>query len=333
LDRRSAIVRFANFATALLGAAVSAWPFPAASQRAAIPVVGYLSTGSPNERAHLLEAFRQGLKEGGYIDGHDVALEYRWAAEGHADQLARLATELVNRKVAVIVATGGTIPALAAKSATSTIPIVFTGGSDPVKLGLVESLARPGKNLTGVVNIAASLNAKRVQILRELLPRASNIAYLVNPNFPNMKSLIAEVQAASDATGTKLHVLNASTEAQIDAAFVSLKQYRVNALLVATDPLFLTRRDQIVSLAARQRMPASYPFREYADAGGLMSYGPDLADAARRVGVYTTRILKGARPAELPVIQSDKFELVVNLKTLGITISRDFLARADDVIQ
>ena len=311
-----------------------AWPLAALAQRGTIPFIGFLNSGSPNERAHLVDAFRQGLKEGGYVDGKDVAIEYRWA-EGRLDRLPRLATELANRRVAVIVTTGGMVSAVAAKSVTTTIPIVFTGGEDPVKLGLVASLSRPGGNVTGSTNISTLLHAKRLQILHELMPGAEKFAYLVNrANLNQTQSSIREVEDAAKSTSIKVDVLYASGEAEIDSAFSSLKKTGANALLVGDQ--FVTQRDQIVALAARHQIPACYGFREFAIAGGLLSYGPDLAHGYRQAGMYTARILKGAKPADLPVMQASKIELVVNLKAakaLGLTISRDFLARVDEVIQ
>jgi putative ABC transport system substrate-binding protein len=327
MKRRVFVVRVGGTALAL--------PFAVFAQRQTIPFLGFLSSGSPNERAHFVEAFRQGLKDGGYIDGQDVAIEYRWA-EGRFDRLPGLAAELVGRKVALIFATGGMLPALAAKRATSTIPIVFTGPSDPVKLGLVVSLSRPGGNVTGVVNISSSLDRKRLEILRELVPDAATIIYLLNPKSPDAQTLVDEIQLASGLTGTKVRVLEASTAGEIEIAFATIKQSRANALLVATDAFLLTRRDQIVALAAQYAIPAAYAFREFVVAGGLMSYGADNADILRQAGLYAARILKGAKPADLPVIQSSKFELVVNLKTakkLGRTLTRDFLARIDELIQ
>jgi putative ABC transport system substrate-binding protein len=318
-----------------LTAFIVACSLSALAQRGAIPFIGFLNSGSPNERAHLVDAFRRGLKEGGYVDGKDIAIEYRWA-EGSYERLPGLARELVERKVAVIVATGGNMPALAAKSATSTIPIVFTGGVDPVKLGLVASLSRPGGNVTGVANISASLQAKRLQLLREIVPGAAKIVYLVNPKGAAANTFVKEIEAAAESMGAKIEVLSASSESEIDAGFAAMKKIRANALLVAADPFFLSRRDQIAALAVRHRIPACYSFREYTAAGGLMSYGADIADGYRQAGVYATRILKGAKPADLPVIQLTKFELIVNLKTakkLGLHISRDFLARVDEVIQ
>lgn len=312
-----------------------AWPVTALAQRSALPFIGFLNSGSPNERSHLVEAFRQGLKEGGYVDGKDVAIEYRWA-EGQYERLPRLAKDLADRKVAVIVATGGSMPALAAKSATSTIPIVFTGGVDPVKLGLVTSLSRPGGNATGVANISASLQTKRLQLLREIVPGAVKIAYLVNPKAAGAETFAKEIEAAAKSIGAKSEVLRASSESEIDVAFSDIRKTHCNALLVASDPFFLTRRDQIAALAARQRIPACYSFREYVVAGGLMSYGANVGEGYRQAGVYTARVLKGAKPADLPVIQLTNFLLVMNLKaakSLGLPISRDFLARVDEVIQ
>ena len=313
----------------------AATPLAALAQRPTMPFIGFLSGGSPNERTHLVEAFRQGLKEAGYVDGKDVAIEYRWA-EGHYERLTGLATELVNRQVAVIAATAGSQSALAAKAATSTIPIVFTGGGDPVQLGLVASLSRPGGNATGITNIGISLEAKRFEILRELLPKVSTIAFLVNPNNATAKSSVKEVSAAAAAAGKQLQVVNAAVESDLDPAFATIKRSRAGAVLVAQDALFVTRRDQLVALAGRHAIPAVYAFREFTTAGGLLSYGADLRDDYRQAGVYVGRILKGAKPADLPVLQSSKFELVLNLKTakkLGLTISRDFLARVDAVIE
>jgi len=300
-----------------------------------MPFIGFLSTGSPNERAHMVESFRKGLKEGGYVDGKDVAIEYRWA-EGRADRLPQLAAELVNRKVAVIATSGGAPSVLAAKSATSTIPIVFNTALDPVKLGLVASLSRPGGNITGVANVSGALEVKRLEIVRELVPAATRIAYLVNPTDPGTKTFLNDVQSAAQKTATRVRVVNASNEAEIEAALGTIRQSRAHALLVAGNAMFTTRRDQLVALAARLAIPASYSRREFVAAGGLTSYGPDYMDAYRQQGLYTARILKGAKPADLPVSQSTKFELVLNLKTarkLGLAVPRDFLQRVDEAIE
>ncbi len=318
-----------------LGGAVLAWPFAALAQGTAVPVIGFLDTGAANDRAQFVEAFRQGLRGGGYVDGKDVTIEYRWA-DGHYDRLPRLAFELVIRRVALIVAAGGMESAVASKSATSTVPIVFSGGGDPVKLGLVASLSHPGGNVTGLAGISRSLTTKRLEILRDVLPPASIFAYLVNPNATDASSAINEVQVAAQAIHATVQVLRASSVSEIEASFFAIKQARANALLVATDPFFTTNRNQIVALAARHAVPASYAFREFVVAGGLMSYGSNLADNYRQTGIYAARVLKGAKPADLPVIQATKVELVLNLKTakkLGLSISRDFLARVDEVIE
>jgi len=317
-----------------VGAAALAWPLAARAQRT-IPFIGFLNSGSPNERAHLVEAFRTGLKEGGYIDGKNLAIEYRWA-EGKSDLLPKLASELVERKVAVIVATGSLAPAMAAKSATKTIPIIFTGAEDPVKLGLVASLSHPRGNVTGITGISAALHRKRLEILRDLLPRASKFVYLGNPDNPDAKASAYDVLAGAEAMRADVSIMNARSDAEIESVFAALNQMHADALLVATDPFFTTRREQIVALAERYRIPASYAFREFPMAGGLMSYGPNIGDIYRQAGVYAARVLNGAKPADLPVLQATKIELVVNLKTakkLGLSIPREFLARVDEVIQ
>lgn len=319
---------------ASIGSAALAWPLAVRAQRS-IPFIGFLNSGSPNERAHLVEAFRRGLKEGGYVDGKTIAIEYRWA-EGNAERLPTLAAELVERKVAVIVATGGVAPAMAAKSASKSIPIVFTGAEDPVKLGLVRSLAHPGGNLTGVTNGAQVLNRKRLEILKDLIPGATRIMYLANPKNPDAQAGTYDVMAAAEAMRIQVEIVNASSDGDIENVFAAMKQTRADGLVVTADPLFLTRREQIVSLAARNALPASYPFREFPMAGGLMSYGPDIRDVYRQAGVYAARVLKGARPSDLPVMQVNKIELVVNLKAakaLGLSFPRDFLARVDEVLQ
>lgn len=319
---------------AQFGTAALAFPLVARAQRA-IPLIGFLNSGSPNEHAHLVEAFRAGLKEGGYIDGRNLAIEYRWA-EGKPDLLPKLAAELVERKVAVIVATGSLAPAMAAKAATKTIPIIFTGAEDPVKLGLVASLSHPRGNVTGITGAAALLHRKRLEILRDLIPAARKVVYMGNPDNPGAKASAYDVLAGAEAMRMQVDIVNARTESEIDSVFAAMQQVHASALLVATDPLFISRRAQIVALADRYAIPASYPYREFPLAGGLLSYGPNIGDNYRQAGVYTARVLNGAKPADLPVLQATKIELVVNLKTarkLGLPISRDFLARVDEVIQ
>ena len=298
------------------------------------PVIGYLGN-TPGPAARLTAAFHQGLSETGYVEGQNVAIEYRWA-EGHYDRLPALAAELVGRKVDVIVSTVGTPSALAAKNATSTIPIVFRGGGDPVGDGLVASLARPGGNLTGVILLADELTPKRLELLSELVPQARVIALLVNPNNATAERIIGDVQAAARVRGLQLHILKAASENEIDAAFASLVQLHAGALVVGADPFLSSRREQIVALASRHVVPAIYAWREFADSGGLISYGASLTAAFRQVGTYTGKILNGAKPADLPVQQPTTFELVINLKTaqaLGLTVPQSILARADEVIE
>jgi putative ABC transport system substrate-binding protein len=304
------------------------------AQRSAKPVIGFLSTGSSAERAESVASFRNGLKQGGYVADKDVAIEYRWA-EGHSDRLPGLAADLVNRKVALIATSGGPRSALAAKAATSKIPIVFVSAVDPVKAGLVASFSRPGGNVTGVSGITTSLDVKRLEILRELVPSAKRTGYLVNPEEILAESAIAAMASAGELSGAMIEVLRASNGGEIDVVFAKFKKLRIDTLVVGTDALFTTRRDQLVALAAQHAVPASYSRREFAAGGGLMSYGPDYNDVYRLAGLYASRILKGANPSDLPVIQETKFTLALNLKTakkLGIAVSRDFLARVDEVI-
>ncbi len=318
----------------LLGGAAATWPLAAGAQQKTMPVIGYLNTGSPDTNPPLLAAFRQGLSETGYVEGQNLAIEYRWA-EGHYDRLPALAADLVSRKVDLIVASSPP-SALAAKSATSTIPIVFRGGADPVGDGLVASLARPRGNLTGVGFGGGELTAKRLELLSELVPRARVIALLVNPNVSNAEGIIRDVQEAARTKGLQLHVLKAGSESEIDTAFASLVQLHADALVVSADPFLSNRREQLVALASRHAVPAIYAWREFAASGGLISYGPSLTAAFGLIGIYVGKILKGAKPSDLPVQQPTKFELAINIKTaksLGLTVPPTLLAQADDVIE
>jgi len=319
----------------LLGAAAM-WPLAARAQQPAMPVIGFLAPGSLDAYPLYLAAFRKGLNELGFVEGQNVAIEYRWA-EGQYDRLPGLAADLVRRRVAVIAVPGSPPGALAAKAATSTLPIVFSVGEDPVKLGLVSSLGRPEGNATGINFFTGELAAKRLALLHELVPGAARLAVLVNPSDPiRTEAVLREVQAAVEALGLQIQVFNARTSREIDAAFAMLAHERLDAVFVGPDPFFNTRRVQLANLAARYLMPATYAVREYADAGGLMSYGTSLADMFRQVGAYTARILKGAKPSDLPVVQSTKFEFVINLQTarvLGIDVPATLLARADEVIE
>jgi putative tryptophan/tyrosine transport system substrate-binding protein len=318
-----------------LGSAM-AWPLVARAQQKAMPVIGWLdATGGAAYRAPFLAAFRQGLGETGYVEGQNVAIEYRWA-EGRYDRLPALAADLVGRKVDVIVASGGPPPALAAKTATSTIPIVFTGVSDPVATRLVASLARPGGNVTGFSLLVGEMAPKRLELISELVPQTRVIALLVNPNVATTELTIPAVQEAARVKGFQLHVLKASTDGEIDAAFDSLIQVKAGALVAGADPFFESRREKLVALASRHAVPAIYAFREYVASGGLISYGVDLVALERQVGIYVGRILKGAKPADLPVQQPTTFELVINLNTakaLGLTVPQSLLQRADHIIE
>jgi ABC-type uncharacterized transport system substrate-binding protein len=318
----------------LLGGAAAAWPLAARAQQA-LPVVGFMDSGSRIANAHLVAALWQGLNETGYVEGQNVAIEYRWA-EGDYNRLPGLAAELVRRVVAVIVATGGEPSARAAQAATTTIPIVFDSSSSPVELGMVASLNRPGGNMTGVNQMVEELVAKELGLLHELTPRAHVIAMLVDPNNPRTESIVRHGHAAVSTLDCDLRVLTAGSEQDLDTAFVTLGQQRIGALFVSPNPFFYNRRDRIVALAARHAVPTLYVRREFATAGGLMSYGTSLADTYRQVGIYAGRVLKGAKPADLPVVQPTRFDLVINLKTakaLGLEIPPTLLARADEVIE
>ena len=319
----------------LLAGGAAAWPLAARAQQPAMPVIGFLNPTSPDPNVDLLRAFRQGLKETGYVEGENVAIEYRWA-ENQIDRMPALAAELVRKQVAVIATTGATVAASAAKAVTTTIPIVFLTGADPVESGLVASLARPGGNLTGINLLTIDLTAKRLELLRDLVPAATRVAVLANPAGPAPEAMLRDVETAARAMGLQVQVLNAGTSPEIDAAFASFVRERPDALFVGPDPFFVSRRVQLVHLASRHAVPAAYTQRDYAVAGGLMSYGSNLMDAFRQVGVYTGRILKGAKPADLPVLQPSKFELVINHQTarmLGLTVPDKLLATADAVIE
>jgi putative tryptophan/tyrosine transport system substrate-binding protein len=318
----------------LLGGA-AAWPVMARAQQAAIPVIGYLSAGSPETSAHLVTAFRKGLNESGYIEGGNVAIEFHWA-NNQFERLPDLAADLVRRGVAVIATTGGIEAALAAKATTTIIPIVFAVGGDPVQLGIVTSLSSPGGNVTGVTGMSAELSGKRVGLVHELAPKATSLAVLVNPATQSAESAVTDVKEAASTIGMQVVVLSATNSREIDVAFATFVQKRAAALLVASDPLFISRRVQLATLAVKHTVAAIFPFREDTEAGGLMSYGPNIADANRQAGVYTGRILKGEKPGDLPVLQPTKFEFIINLQTariLGIEVPPGLLAIADEVIE
>jgi putative ABC transport system substrate-binding protein len=327
-------MRRREFVKLLVGSA-TAWPLAARAQQPATPVVGFLSARSPAEATTVLQAFRQGLGQVGYFEGKNVTIEYRWA-EGRYDRLPELANELVRRQVTVIAATGGEPSPLAAKAATKAIPIVFTLGGDPVETGLVASLNRPGGNLTGTTIMAVEMASKRLELARQLVPKASAIAMLINPKFPTASSELRELQDAARPFGLQTNVLNASTEREIDAAFATIVAQKNGALIIGTDPFFLGQRDQLVRLAARHSVPTIYFLREFVEAGGLMSYGPNIANGYRQAGVYTGLILGGANPADLPVVRPTQFLFFLNVKTaklLNLDIPPLLLALADEVIE
>ena len=319
---------------ALLGGTVATWPLAAVAQQSAIPTIGFLRSTRPDASTDLLVALRKGLKETGYVEGQNLTIEYRWA-ENQQERLSALAADLVRQRCVVIVA-GGVNAAFAAKAATATIPIIFATGDDPLRSGLVGSFNRPGGNITGVFSVSASMEGKHLGLLREVVPTAAVIGMLVNPTSPGSERQERETQAAAQALGQQLHVFKASGERDIDNVFATLTQYRIGALLIAANALFTGQRDQLVALAARHAMPVLHYTREFTEAGGLMSYGSSLTDAYRQVGVYVGRVLKGEKPADLPIIQSSTFELVINLKTaktLGLTVPYGLLNAADEVIE
>jgi putative ABC transport system substrate-binding protein len=319
----------------LLGGVTATWPLAARAQQKATPVIGFLGTGSAGQFAPAVGAFHEGLKDTGWVVGQNFAIEYRWA-EGHFEKLPALAADLVGRKVDVIATSGGSSAAHAAKNATSTIPIIFESGVDPVASGLVASFARPGGNLTGVVILTAELNPKRFELLSELVPQAKVIALLVNPNNPLTERMVRDIQEAVPVKGVQHHVVKAGTDGKFEAAFASLVQLKAGALLVLNDPYFFSQRGQLVELAARYAIPAMYEWREFVVEGGLASYGTSITGMYRQFGAYVGRVLKGEKPADLPVQRPTKFELVLNLKTaktLGLTIPPSILSRADEVIE
>ena len=327
MDRRHLI--------ALLGGATLAWPIDTLAQASAIPVIGFLSSASPKPYAGRVVGFRTGLNEAGYVDGQNVAIQFYWA-QGQYDRLPALAAELVRRNVAVIVSSGGDVAALAAKAATSSIPIVVVTGSDPVTAGLVASFNRPGGNVTGASFVATELEAKRLELLRDLVPTAGVIGVLINPTNPAAESRSKDLQIAARRLERAIHIVNVSTESDLEAAFAALTQQPAGALLVSTDSFFTSQRDRLVALAARYALPATYPWREFVEAGGLMSYGPVINEVYRQAGIYTGRILKGEKPADLPFVRPTKFELVINVKTataLSLTIPPLILARAGELIE
>jgi putative ABC transport system substrate-binding protein len=320
---------------ALFGGAAAVWPLVARAQQLAMPVIGYLMSGSSDRSTSLLQAFRQGLQVAGFVEGQNVTIEYRWA-DGQYDRLSELAADLVRHKVSVIVATGGPLPALAAKSATHTIPIVFQSGSDPVAQGLVGSISRPGGNLSGVTTMAAELGPKRLELLHEMVPAATAVAFLMNPATPSSMNLAKDIQAAADTLGLQIHVLNVRTDRDLDTAFATLVQLQLGGLAIAPDPFFTGHSEKLAVMTVHQMIPTVYQGREFVEAGGLMSFGGSFTDSYRQLGIYAGRMLKGEKPADLPVQQATKVELVINLKTakaFGITVPMTLLGRADEVIE
>ena len=319
----------------LLGGAAAAWPLAARGQQSAVPMVGFLSSASPASWAPFVAGFRKALNETGFIEGHSVTIEYRWA-EGDYNRLPNLVADLVNHKVAVILAAGGSAPVNAAKAATTNIPIVFASAADPVTAGIVASINRPGGNVTGVTMLGVALEAKRLGLLNEIVPGTASIGVLMNPNYQDANLQLRQLQEAAGVIKRQINIVRASTDAEIDAAFSSVAQQGAVALLVTEDPFLGSRNEQLVALAARYKLPAIYYNRTFAKVGGLVSYGTDFADGFRQAGIYAGKILKGASPADLPVMQPTKFELVINLKTakaLGLQLPPTLLARADEVIE
>jgi putative ABC transport system substrate-binding protein len=319
----------------LLGGAAATLPLAARAQQPAMPLIGFMSGRSPEDSAYLVAAFRQGLGETGFAEGQNVAIEFRWA-NGQYDRLPALAADLVSHRVTVLVGVGGDVSAVAAKRATAMIPVVFGMGSDPIKAGLIESLNRPGGNATGFTLLTNEMEPKRLGLLRDLVPQASVFGVLVNPKFPPAIHELKDLEEAARTIRQKLFVANASSDVELESGLASPLEHQISGLLVNPDPYFDTRRERIIAFAAQHRIPTIYQFREYADSGGLISYGPSITDSYRQAGIYVGRILKGAKPADLPVVQPTKFELVINLKTakgLGIKISDNVLSLADEVIE